>query len=262
MHFVKVDKNAEWLMQTVLGTSQKVGLRRTTLLETLRAKLRPFGSTAAVAVVEDALEYRDVADDPMSALADIDDKANDDFVTPTKTNRRRTCQQVTEVLMPQRDPRSHPDCTDTRKVRLLPLGTNSVWIAVADVPWMLTWLADEVESGGVAPLTDEAVQLETNTSVEGVHIRWSFDGAWEAIILAGPKKGYTTKSYVAYMSPAKWAQCPQLRDSTFEDSSASERKAATKAFLEWHMRAVLVPGAVVVQGSAVTAGQDDTAVAV
>ena len=67
--------------------------------------------------------------------------------------------------MPQRDPRSQPDCTETRNARLLPLGTNSVWIAVADVPWMLTWLADEVESGGVAPLTDEAVQLETNTSV-------------------------------------------------------------------------------------------------
>ena len=51
-------------------------------------------------------------------------------------------------------------------------------------------------------------------------------------------------------------------DSTFEDISASERKAATKAFLEWHMRTVLDPVVVVVQGSAVTAGQDETAVAV
>ena len=112
-------------------------------------------------------------------------------MTPTKTRGRHAGQKVTRLLRPQRDPGSQPDCTETRKARLLPLGTNSVWIAVADVPWMLTWLADEVESGGVAPLTDEAVQLETNTSVEGVHIRWSFDGAWVAIMLIGPTKGYT-----------------------------------------------------------------------
>ena len=95
-----------------------------------------------------------------------------------------------------------------------------------------------------------------------MHIRWSFDGAWEAIILVGPNKGYTTKSYVAKMSPDKWAQCPQLRDSPFEGSSTNDRKAATKAFLEWHMRPVLDSVDVVVQGSAVTAGQDEAAVAV
>ena len=81
-------------------------------------------------------------------------------------------------------------------------------------------------------------------------------------MLVCPIQGNTTKSYVANMSPAKWAQCPQLRDSTFEDSSASERKAATKAFLEWQMRTVLDPVVVVVQGSDVPAGQDEPAVAV
>ena len=58
-----------------------------------------------------------------------------------------------------------------------------------------------MESGGVAPLGDEGVQLETDTPVEGVHIRWSFVGAWEAIILVGQTKGYTTKSYAADRSP-------------------------------------------------------------
>ena len=53
-----------------------------------------------------------------------------------------------------------------------------------------------------------------------------------------------------------------MRGITFDDISTNGRKATTKAFLEPHMRTVLDPTAVVVQGSDVTAGQDETAVAV
>ncbi len=48
---------------------------------------------------------------------------------------------------------------------------------------VINWLVDEIGTGGVTIEYESAVGLETNCAAPGVHIRWYFKGAWEAITL-------------------------------------------------------------------------------
>ena len=242
--FARLDKNADWLLKLVLGNLCKGGLRRTQLIETLRFKVDSVDQSAAVAAgtkpsaVAGAAGAGSAVADPMDALDRIEHVAV--IVKPPPKNRkRRICDQIVDIEMPELEPTSNPTCENTRTVRLLPEGSKRLWIAVANIPWLLTWLRDECRSCGVPQLDGAPVQLVPNTSVEGVHIRWSFDGAWEAIVLSGPKQGFTTKSFVANMTEEKWLQCPQWRDRPFDASSAADRRAAAHAFLELHMATVV-----------------------
>ena len=121
---------------------------------------------------------------------------------------------------------------EIRQVQIYREGRTSIFIAVHDVPWMLTWMSEEVRTGCVEPLPDDEEQLIPNSSVEGVHIRWSFDGAWEATVVAD---GTSVKSFVSKMCADKWATLPQWRAQTFDTSTNSDRKSAAKQFLEAHM---------------------------
>ena len=94
--------------------------------------------------------------DPMNQLEDI----STEFTTPKKARKgsyqsKRGQNQIQTVKMPEHEPISHPGRTEERMVRLLPLSTNSPWLCIDDIPWLVRWLADELRSGGVSvPNTD------------------------------------------------------------------------------------------------------------
>ena len=248
MAFVKVEKNLDWMLKMLLGTARKGSLRRTTLIETLRAKAAAAGeeTTGCAEKPEpEAGTLDDDRDDPMSTLADLDN--DNKFVTPKKSHKRKKLQDhIITIEMPEH----HRDAVagktaavagkvnpflgkvEIRQVQIYREGRTSIFIAVHDVPWMLTWMSEEVRTGCVEPLPDDEEQLIPNSSVEGVHIRWSFDGAWEATVVAD---GTSVKSYVSKMCADKWATLPQWRAQTFDTSTNSDRKSAAKQFLETHM---------------------------
>ena len=88
---------------------------------------------------------------------------------------------------------------------------------------------------------DPLAGLDPNCAVSGVHMRWDFDGAWEAIIIAGPAKGHKTKSYVDNMTSEKWETVAIIHKYAvaYEAASAEDKKQATKHFLETHMQGVV-----------------------
>ena len=147
--------------------------------------------------------------------------------------------RVIAVEMPELEPTCNPAAVATRRVHLLALSTNSLWIGVQDIEWLVNWLEAEHRSGGVA-LTDEAAVavLEGNCGVPNVHIRWNFEGAWEAIVLAGPKKGISMKSYVKKMTAEKWQTVAGLHNykMAYADAKPADRKLATYHYVEAFMK--------------------------
>jgi len=180
--------------------------------------------------------------DPMHALERLTDEA---FVSPKKRKSyvsKRDKNNINEVTMPELERTSHPGCERTRQVRLLATPTNqSLWIEENDIEWLVTWLAAEHVTGGVPLQEDPLAGLAPNCAASGVHMRWDFDGAWEAIIIAGPAKGHKTKSYVDKMTSEKWEKVASIHKYAvaYEAASAEDKKQATYHFLETHMQGVV-----------------------
>ena len=181
--------------------------------------------------------------DPMSALVPLGD---DEYQTPKKRRKvyvsKRAKDQVLEIIMPEKEISTHPLCTRERRVRLLASSTNSLWIAKQDVEWAVLWLAAEYKTGGVALHDNPFDGLAENCSIQGVHMRWSFDNAWEAIVIAPcTEKGNKTKSYVRSLDRAKWDRAAEIHHYAvaYEHASANDRKTATYHFLEIVMRDIM-----------------------
>ena len=143
--------------------------------------------------------------------------------------------------MPELEPTCNPAAVATRRVHLLALSTNSLWLGVQDIEWLVNWLEAEHRSGGVVLPNEGCPSMEGNCSVPNVHIRWSFDGAWEAIVIAGPRKGSKLKSYVAKLTAEAWQKAADLHKYAVacEDASAADKWLATFHFLEAHMKATV-----------------------
>ena len=195
--FVKLDKNADWLLKAILGTANKGALRRATLFSTLTRRLHEtvadplseWTPECAPASSSTSAVAEDERCDPMSQLVEISSES----ATPTKKRKSYTSKRgqnkITSVSMPEFEPTSHPDRKERRQVRLLALSTTSVWLCIEDIAWLVKWLSDELRSGGVPLESNDPVgALECNCEAEHVHIRWDFGGSWEAIILASDKK--------------------------------------------------------------------------
>ena len=182
------------------------------------------------------------AHDPMEALATLEPQEE----TPKRrkvyvSKRRQNLITVFEML--EREPTKHPNGERTRAVKLLPLSTNSLWLSIDDLVWLVSWLADELETGGVpmeSAVADHEACHEGNSQAPGFHIRWDFDGAWEAVILEGSQKGKTVKSFVDKLTLAKWEKADAVHKygTTFEDATREQRKTATYHFLEMHLQSV------------------------
>ena len=254
MDFVKIEKNQEWLLKAVMGKGTvKGGLRRSTLFSSLKQKLeeKVSGPQSRKKPEESHLEYlpnspvgEHASSDPMNQLEDIGIAS----ATPTKKRKvyisKRCKNNITEIDMPEFEPTSIPNRKERRTITLLALSTNSVWLRVDDLAWLVTWLRDELHSGGVHVALDDPLEaLACNCDTEHVHIRWDFGGAWEAIILAGENKGSTVKSYVSKCTPEKWLAIGGQKKYGVDFESATELhlKKATFDFLAKHMKEVVGP---------------------
>lgn len=262
--FVKIDKNADWLLKAILGTANKGALRRSTLFSSLGEKLThavadpasrwtPNGvpespSSSAVADAPSPAVAESEPCDPMSQLEEISSEA----ATPKKRKTQgpyksiRGQNKIQIVTMPEHEPHSHPGMTGDRNIRLLPTSTCSLSICIEDIPWLVRWLSDELRSGGVPlPKSDPLDALECNCDADNVHIRWDFNGAWEAIILQDSlgraKRGMKYKCVVSDFDQDKWlAVGANARYGTdFERARPEQKKEASKLFLEKHMKNVM-----------------------
>ena len=262
--FVKLDKNADWLLKAILGVANKGALRRSTLFSTLGEKLThvvadpasrwtPNGvpespSSSAVADAPSPAVAESEPCDPMSQLEEISSEA----ATPKKRKTQgpyksiRGQNKIQIVTMPEHEPQSHPGMTGDRNIRLLPTSTCSLSICIEDIPWLVRWLIDELRSGGVPlPKSDPLDALECNCDADNVHIRWDFNGAWEAIILQDSlgraKRGMKYKCVVSDFDQDKWlAVGANARYGTdFERARPEQKKEASKLFLEKHMKGVM-----------------------
>ena len=247
--FVRVEKNQEWLRKMVVGPEARKGaLSRTRLVETLREKSNR-GNTA-VAECDDR-ESSTAAADPMAALvsfqAAVVDAAEDHppakkARTSRKTKLTPSSSRCMDVEMPAAFTAKNLSSIETRTVRLFRKARNSLFISQDDVPWMLEYLRDEADGGGVAELPDDedSQHLERNSAVADLHLRWAFDGSWEGTWLSGPRQNQSVKSYVKKLTNAKWDSlceaAPDAWSGTYEQSTYARKKQATRHFLELHMR--------------------------
>jgi hypothetical protein len=145
-----------------------------------------------------------------------------------------------------------------------------LWIHEDDVPWLVTYIADELGTGGVGPIEDAAGDMEEEGQEENQElliqgaavaapslldpvtpvkvkkaagkVRWDFNGAWEAVIKEGPQKGTKVTCVVNALTAAKWAVVSNLHQYPvdFENSTFQERKTAARHFLEQHLETLQV----------------------
>ena len=254
--FVKIDKRQEWLVKAAAGKSARPGaLSRTKLFDEMKRMLAEAAKCASPAPAVAAS-----AEDPMEALATLEPPE----VTPKRRKvyvSKRRVNLVTEIEMLELEPTKHPTSQRMRAVKLLPLSTNSLWLSAADVGWLVCWLADELETGGVpmeSAVADHEAGLEGNCQAPGIHIRWDFDGAWEAVILEGRQKGKSVKSFVDKLTLEKWEKADAVHKykTTFEDATREQLKSATYHFLEMYCQEVLqsqMPSPAVAAGGGVRA---------
>ena len=232
-HFVKIEKNADWMIKAVGGMrAQRGSLSRTKLVEELKTQMKRLGASPPQPSAVEDVDYTD----PMSALdpLDIDMKP-----TPKKCKRPRKG-LVIEIDMPLCEPSRHPDCASRKTVRVLGFSTNQVWLALADVPWLIQWLVDSVSTSGV-PMLHDAVLTANSPAVAGVNFQWDFEDSWEATILVGPNPGSTIVSSVSDFAEAKWAVVAPVHNYgvSFADSTYAQKKTATLHYLEYRCTQLL-----------------------
>ena len=260
--FVRLDKNADWLLRALFGHGAKGALRMSTLFNTLNKMVTDAAadpasrwtperapessSSSAVADAPSPAVAESEPYDPISQLEDI----SHENATPKKRKgqegkyyaSKRGQNKIHTVTMPEHEPVSHPNKTEERNIRLLPTSTCSLWLCIEDIPWLVRWLSDELRSGGVPlPKSDPVDALTCNCDAENVHIRWDFGGAWEAIILQGAKRGHKTTCSVSNLNEEKWlAVGGSARYGTdFGNASPEQKKEACWKYLEKHMKGVM-----------------------
>ena len=260
--FVKLDKNADWLLRALFGHCAKGALRMSTLFNTLNTMITDAAadpashwtperspespSSSAVADAPSPAVAESEPCDPMSQL----DPVSSENASPKKRKgpggkyyaSKRGQNKIQTVTMPEHEPVSHPGRTETRNIRLLPTSTVSTWLCIEDIPWLVRWLSDELRSGGVPlPKSDPLDALDCNCEAENVHIRWDFSGAWEAIILQGAKRGHKTTCSVSNLNEEKWLAvgATERYGTVFGMASPEQKKEACFMYLEKHMKGVM-----------------------
>ena len=119
-----------------------------------------------------------------------------------------------------------------------------MWLCIDDIAWHVKWLSDELRSGGVPIGMDDPLDaFECNCEADNVHIRWDFDGAWEAIVLESANRGTTVKPCVLKCDVNKWLSIVgDARYGTgFGSATSDQLKAATRHLLQQHMQEVVCP---------------------
>lgn len=219
--FVHCEKNAEWILQASCGVSEKASLKRSTLFQELRKKLVDANAekarAAEPAVAADDAAARD-EDDPMSAIRAIEtpEKATGKKRKVYTSRRGKNTPQL--VRMPAKEPNKYPHSTATHDVLLMPMSTNALYVRADDIPWLLTYLADECGPGGsqgVRMLDDvddvEGVLTygreydEKECHVPGLGMKWDGQSQTvEATAYSGPHEGKIWKLAMENFTEDKW----------------------------------------------------------
>ncbi|MCP4242064.1 MAG: hypothetical protein GY772_16025 [bacterium] len=186
--FVSVAKRDSWVCEAATGDPASIRpLARTTVLETLRAKL---GSDSGAALSAD-VDSGAAAEDPMADFAYEDTRGRGDAASPSssakKARRRRrtvgvTVERPVKVSMPAKAPEMHPD--DPASVEVLLLNSaKDLWVHVDCLGWLLEFLRDQRNTAGVPPVPPRAGATRP-PSAPAHGICWDFrDDAW---VLTGP----------------------------------------------------------------------------
>ncbi len=258
--FLKLEKRSEWLCKAVAGPKANIRdtLKRSRLFEELRAKIVEQSAHVDQAAVQAAVaaEPEVEENDPMNALVSLGDEPDGSQRTGRKRKDNRTVyapkrrkSAIISVEMPEQERTRWPACKRTRNVKLLAQSTNSAWISTDDVEWLIHWLVDEIGTGGVTIEDESAVGLEANCAAPGVHIRWDFKGAWEAIAFErdsavaeqGVGDTVLARSLVSKLALEKWEVVGKIHEYgvDFSDATPKQRKDATFHYLEHRMMQVV-----------------------
>ena len=133
LSFVRIDKNAEWLLKTMAGKTVKGFLRRSRLFKTLEANLQNHSSWSPEHASESSPSSA-VADASSSTVADTSSPAvaepelvdpmsqlDSEFSTPKKARKghyqsKRGQNKIQIAIMPEYEPVSHPGRAEERRV--------------------------------------------------------------------------------------------------------------------------------------------------
>ena len=221
-HFVQVTRNQRWLVQCAAGTLAGKGtLKRIKALSRLRLALNTAvsaGEDVATAVADAVAD-----DDPMNALDAVSDTTAHQSPKKKVKNLGRNYQKtrvanaVFSVKMPilPCEAGEEAAAAGTRCVDVMARGSNSLFIGVFDVEWLITYVAKELELGGVALVPPagggDAAPAAVAAGGRDFRVQWDFfaareDPGWIAEILKGPLKGKTFKCRIANLDADKWAR--------------------------------------------------------
>ena len=117
------------------------------------------------------------------------------------------------VTMPAREPNKFPRSETTHNVLLMPMSTNALYVRADDIPWLLTYLADECGPGGsqgVPMFDDEDDDALDGYEAKECHVA-GLDIQWDrksqtlvATALSGPLKDKVWKLNMENFTEDKW----------------------------------------------------------
>ena len=208
--FVKLCKNSDWLLRCVGGKAfKKGGLSRSKVIEKLRARLvrATISKTCSTASESSSPQksHGNELDDLMDELHDCGGgHVTRKTVGSWKYKPKRHKSLVVEVTMPLHA--LGRSSGKERQVRVMASSTNTIWISKKDIPWLVCFVADEVRKGGVEMDDDDNIELEPNTDIPHLHMRWDFESGhtWLAQFVGGGLAGKKLSSSITTMTQAKW----------------------------------------------------------
>ena len=238
--YIKVEKNADWVLKAVAGNkAQKGALKRTKVIEDLRRNLVMMSSSDAAVAGEGANATLD--EDPMAAL---DMVCDEEPAAKRRYNRKRAkCKEV-KVSMPLSAQCAYPGNKEKRDVSIMADSTNQLWLLKEDVPWLLVFLADECGFGGVAIESEAAVAEANCDAVPGLRVEWDFQSndAWTATFVEGPLLGQPSiKCRLSGLTEEKWNKMNAIHayEHDYASASASDRKRVAYDYIAAHCAEML-----------------------
>ena len=141
-------------------------------------------------------------------------------------------------MMPMSKTKKTLDCLLMGKTK------KTLYIRPADVPWLVTYIADECACGGVHVDENESASAVAvaNSYVPGLHVEWNFNrDVWDAWFVEGTRKGKSYQSSPTKMSPAKWEALVDkgVVSGVFENQTAEARRDAALMHLQEHCKTLL-----------------------
>ena len=181
-------------------------------------------------------------DDPMQQLEHIGDTT--ELPLPGKKRMR---EGYTDVVLRVSIAETF-GTTQLRTVRVLRSHINSLWVYEEDVPWLVSYVASEMATGGVGPMIDHDGSIEDENSqgfpqdgaavaelskgctavaelrkgctkkpikpmMNFYKLRLDFEGAWESDLLRGPRKATKVTCRVNHLTGETWARVSGVHNS-------------------------------------------------